>query len=889
MSERRKIWHAGRWIVQRTAAPAPPEVIPESEMSSAYRSLFSPRLLRVLAAVASVVVFGLALWVIHRELQDYDLHDVTDAMADISWGDAVIAFLLSAASYVALTGFDSLGLRHVGADVRYRQVALASFVAQAISHSTGFAALTGSSIRYRFYSAAGVGAADVAKVMAFCALTFGLGAALVVGAAAMFEPERVAKALSLPNALIQAVGIVIFFFLAIYALLSATGKGRVTLGKWTIAVPSWNITAAQMLLAAGDLALAAAALYVLLPDDVGPNYPAFLGLYAAAIAAGVVSHVPGGLGIFEGIMVLFLPEVPASEVLSAVLVYRIVYNLIPLIIAAVMLGMFEVVQHGTAVGKTVRRMGLVTRVLTPGVFAALALLGGGILLASGATPAVPERIEKLQALVPLPVIEFSHLSGSIAGLWLLFLGRGLFRRIDAAYWLTLALFCTGVVMSLLKGWDYEEAIILGLFALVLAPSRKAFYRKASLLNQRFTPGWAATVAVFLTGTTWLAVFAFKDDPYSRQMWWQFAFDEDAPRTLRASIVVLSLGSAFLISRLLAPAPAKPDLPGPDDLAQAWAIAAKSPMADAQVVALGDKHLLFNAERDAFLMYGISGRSWVALGDPVGPESRWADLVWSFRELCDRHAGWPVFYQASADALPACLELGLSILKLGEEARVPLADFNLEGKARSELRYVHRRAQKDGATFEIIPPDRVAGELAELERVSSDWLTAKKAREKRFSLGYFSTDYLLNFPIAVVRQNGRIVAFANLWLSGQKHEMAIDLMRHASDSGYGVMDYLFIELMLWGKAQGYAWFSFGLAPLSGFRNSPLSPFWNRVGNFVFRHGEDWYNFQGLRRYKEKFAPIWQPRFLATPGGLVMPQVVADIATLISGGVKGLVMK
>ena len=128
-----------------------------------------------------------------------------------------------------------------------------------------------------------------------------------------------------------------------------------------------------------------------------------------------------------------------------------------------------------------------------------------------------------------------------------------------------------------------------------------------------------------------------------------------------------------------------------------------------------------------------------------------------------------------------------------------------------------------------------------------------------------------------------------WLAGGKEEIAIDLMRHRQESGYGVMDYLFIEAMLWGQAQGYRWFSFGVAPLSGMRDNALVPLWNRLGAFLYRHGEDLYNFQGLRRYKEKFAPRWEPRYMASPGGMVLPRITADVAALISGGMKGLVMK
>ena len=120
-------------------------------------------------------------------------------------------------------------------------------------------------------------------------------------------------------------------------------------------------------------------------------------------------------------------------------------------------------------------------------------------------------------------------------------------------------------------------------------------------------------------------------------------------------------------------------------------------------------------------------------------------------------------------------------------------------------------------------------------------------------------------------------------------MSIDLMRHLSGASGAVMDFLFIELMLWGAQQGYAQFNLGMAPLSGLETHPLAPLWHRLGTLLYRHGEHFYNFQGLRVYKAKFAPRWQPKYLMAPGGLGLPAVLLDVAALISGGLKGLVWR
>jgi phosphatidylglycerol lysyltransferase len=234
-------------------------------------------------------------------------------------------------------------------------------------------------------------------------------------------------------------------------------------------------------------------------------------------------------------------------------------------------------------------------------------------------------------------------------------------------------------------------------------------------------------------------------------------------------------------------------------------------------------------------------------------------------------------------------MGLTLLKLGEEARVPLAEFSLQGAGRKGLRYTFNRLNREGCSFEVLPAARLPELLPDLRRISDAWLQARSTREKGFSLGRFDEAYLAHFPVALVRQQGRIVAFANVWCGSARQELSIDLMRFDGQALSGVMEYLFINLMLWGKEQGYRFFDLGMAPLSGLENRPFAPLWHRIGAAVFRHGEHFYNFEGLREYKEKFGPVWEPRYLACPGGLALPRILLNITTLISGGIKGVVAK
>jgi phosphatidylglycerol lysyltransferase len=180
-------------------------------------------------------------------------------------------------------------------------------------------------------------------------------------------------------------------------------------------------------------------------------------------------------------------------------------------------------------------------------------------------------------------------------------------------------------------------------------------------------------------------------------------------------------------------------------------------------------------------------------------------------------------------------------------------------------------------------------MDQFRAVSDEWLDDKATGEKGFSLGFFDEEYLSRFPAAVVERGGRVLAFANIWPGPDHTELSVDLMRHARDAPRDVMLSLFVHLMLWGKEQGYQWFSLGMAPLAGVERSPVARLWNEVGAFLYQHGEAFYNFQGLRAYKEKFDPVWEPRYLVYPGGLKLPRILADVAALIAGGYRKILLK
>jgi phosphatidylglycerol lysyltransferase len=554
--------------------------------------------------------------------------------------------------------------------------------------------------------------------------------------------------------------------------------------------------------------------------------------------------------------------------------------------------------------------------MAPNLAAALTLTAGAILVASGATPSDTTRIRELAdlletAYVPAVLIDISHFISSVVGLMLILLAFGLRARLGAAWVATQVMLALAAILALFKGFAWEETVALLVIFILLAPTRPAFTRNARLTRMEITPGWLLSAAAVLLGAWFVGAWSFTNTDLTDQGLLAVLRNPDAERAIRssagASILLLVIG----VWRLLA-TPATPEVAGEDDpdFARVRHILAQAQAADpsANLALLGDKRFFFSASGESFLMFGVRGRSWIAMGPPVGRKDERAELIWKFREQADAHAARPGFYGLSPDDLPDMVDLGFSIQKTGESALVPLESFSLAGRRRGVLRRSWRKVGEEGGCFEVLPSGAaVEAVMGELKAVSDSWLAGHSGSEKTFSLGGFDPRYVAEFPVAVVRaapgvkplhdaegegpiarspEPGPIVAFATLWTSAERGTFSIDLMRYSDDAPKDIMDFLFVELIAWGRDQGYRAFDFGVAPLAGLEDRPLAPIMSRVGRLLFDRGEEIYNFQGVRRFKDKFDPAWRPHYIAAAHKWSIPVLLADVGLLSSGGMAGL---
>jgi len=590
-------------------------------------------------------------------------------------------------------------------------------------------------------------------------------------------------------------------------------------------------------------------------------------------AIGLASLVPGGFGSSDAYWIGHLP-LNQNVTAAALAAYRLIYYVAPWVTASLLL-------LSWAARRSLRRTALARRVMA-------GLVGGAgvLIIISSATPALHARLVLLERFVPLPLVEAGQVAAALAGLLLLSLARGLARGYRAAFKGTLALLLLAGLASLLKGLDWEEAVTLGTVGV-------AAWSQSALFDRDSSSDWleSADLGLALAALLLFVVFGIFSHHLSTGVlgrWTEIGYRFQGARFLRsAASMLLAVGSVVLYIAIRTPVHFS--RPPDADVNRALEFnAANGTSTTPIMVGVGDKGIFFDGDR-GFCLYRTIGPYLVVFSDPVvraaGERGAFIDALFAFSAGVDRR---PLFYQISSGWIPLLHDRGYHLFKLGEEAIVPLDRVTLDGHAGKLARQVLRRAERDGLVFRVIDPYEVERRVEELRAISDHWLEAKGVVERQFSIGYFDPSYLARCRCGIVEtaDGVRVLAFANLLEGPRRSELSVDLMRYRTE-GPSTMDFLLTSVMLYGKHQGYRAFNLGMAPLAAVGEHRGAHERERLASLIFRRGEHWYNFQGIRQYKEKFDPDWVPRYLAYEGAWEWPVALANVSALIAGGWKATV--
>jgi uncharacterized membrane protein YbhN (UPF0104 family) len=661
--------------------------------------------LRHLPALLGVLLLVGAVYVVQREFHHLRLEDVASSLAAIPARALALSFGFTVISYGVLTFYDRLGTIYAGHKMSYGRVAFASFCAYALSHNLGFAAVSGAAVRFRLYSHWGLAPLQIGKVVAFCNLTFALGGLVLGGAILLFEPTAVPFfGEHLPVSALRGVGAAMWLLVGGYVLLARI-VGSVRLFGHEVQFPQIGMAGLQVLLATGDVAVTAAIFYALLPPVPGLTYVRLLAVYVTSYTAGLATNLPGGIGVFDGAMLLGLsPYLDAAQIVGAILIFRLYYYVIPLFLAGSMFAGNEVLLRG-------RRMWQrkIKRPRLPAVgrwgepdFAVAAATGAvalcGAMLLSLGLLAPPPEVSLFDPDLAGAVAAAGQFVPSLIGAALLVLAIGLSQRVTLAWGTTIVLLLSAAAFTLAEGLRLWIPAVLVLATFVLAPYRGAFYRHARLLSGPLDVSTAVPLLALIVCILMLSGFERHGPGVSNRSWWEIVLSRHAPNSLRFNVAITVLVGLVATWRLIRPVRVT-WLPWGAEARLRYAALGGDPPADADGMVWGE------AERAA-IPFRREGRVLLGLGDPAGAESDRVSAIWRLRDLAEQEGMHPAFYRTRRAFLKVYRDLGLTAVPLGPDG-LPLPEMN-EAHA---TRFLVCRTERD-LTLLLRLLSRLAGQQLE---------------------------------------------------------------------------------------------------------------------------------------------------------------------------------
>ena len=590
------------------------------------------------------------------------------------------------------------------------------------------------------------------------------------------------------------------------------------------------------------------------PVDVIKLFPVFV----IASIIGMASLIPGALGSFDLVMILGMSALGINSEMAVawVLFYRIAYYFVPFFISLIMLlvrglrklnAFFEGIP-AAGLRKTAH-MGLVVFVY----------LAGLILIVTSTLPYAGDHFKIVSDFRSYGFVFLSQLTSVTYGFILIGLGRGIERKTKKMYLVTLIVLVAAITNTLVRGVSVKQTVILSIVLICLILARKEFYRV------KFVYTWSRAIidtVIFVSAIIlyiWIGIYnrpSIKNPHFvpdwlvikSQQIWF-------------LGIVGILLGILVLALLYVYTSYTTDSLGSPYNRQKVERHLKKYGGNDiSHLVHLRDKNIFWSKDDKLMFLYRTYADKMVIMGNPIGDLSYTQTAVEELMERADLFGFRPVFYEIDESMITMLHEHGFDFMKIGEQGYVDVQEFTLSGKKKKGLRAAINKLEREEFVFEVVQPPFTLEMMQQLKAVSDDWLGSRL--EKGFSLGFFDESYIREAGVAVVKnKESEIIAFATIMPSNTDELISIDLMRQSHKAPSGIMDFLFVNLYIWSKENGYQEFNLGMSPLSNVGESRYAFASERIAGLIYRFSQDFYGFQGLRNYKNKYVKEWRPRYIA----------------------------
>ncbi|PHK49131.1 bifunctional lysylphosphatidylglycerol flippase/synthetase MprF [Staphylococcus edaphicus] len=811
------------------------------------------RLLSILKIVFAVALFIIVVFTLYKELSHINIKETIHAFGKINRVWLVLLFISGGASIIVLSMYDVILAKTLNLKISLVKTIRVGYIVNALNAVVGFGGFIGASVRFLFYKHATDDKKALLHTISIVLISMLTGLSLlsilvvlhVFNISHLFSPYPWIKWLMYIVALFLPIFV-------IFTVIKPVQKTQKFLGVYCTLVSSveWIV--------------AALVLYMAL-SMVGIHIPfsTFMGIFIIAALSGLISFIPGGFGTFDLVIILGLKSLNIAEesIVLALLLYRFAYYLFPVLIALI-LSTFEF--RGTA-----KRYWEDSRILVPvkDMSSLLASYQKDIIArAPSFSIAILLMFTSLLFFLnnltiiydglydPNHYIYYIIVSVHTCACLLLFLNVvGVYRLSKRAILFSII---SIVLIFIATAYTYASFILLS-WLIVMLILLLIFYRRARVIKRPFR--YSKLCLSFIMGAIVLYInhIVIASAFYTLDIY-HIELDTSILRyyfwftILLVAVIVGTIVWWFEHRHRISNARENSELC--EAIIQQYGGNYLS-----HLMYSGDKQFFVDEQEDAFLMYRYQRSAYIVLGDPIGNPHSFHNLLESFYQEAEYLGYDIIFYQVTDKNMSLYHSFGNQFFKLGEEAVIDLTSFTTSGKKKRGLRATLNKFDDLNYKFEVKEPPFSQQLIFDLKKISDEWLADKN--EMHFSVGSFNEAYLSKAPIAIIKDsNEAIIAFCTLMPTYYKGTISVDLIRWRTDVALPLMDGLYLNMLLWSQKQNYQRFNMGMATLSNVGQIPYSFYGERIAGRIFEHFNGLYRFQGLRKYKEKFNPQWEPRFL-----------------------------
>ncbi|WP_336760185.1 lysylphosphatidylglycerol synthase domain-containing protein [Asaia sp. VD9] len=621
-----------------------------------------------LPALLGLILLVAAIYVIQKELKSLSLADIRTAFQSIPAEALAAGVGCTVLSYFILSFYDRLACYHIGTKQSFLRTAFAAFCSYVLSHNLGCSAISGAAVRFRLYRNWGVSPGGIAQIIAFCSTTYLLGAMALIGGVFLFEPGHIPLVDHLPHMVLQLAGAVAW--LGVLAYLGVSLRYRqMRIWRYTLDVPGFRVALAQVVVSAADMAMTAMIAYVLLPPQAAIGFPAFLAIYIASYTAGLVASVPGGLGVFDGAMLLALgPYLPTPQILGVILTFRLFYYIIPLFLAGGMFAAHELFLRGDAAWA--RRRGAVAGALAvrrPSQVVRESEADFSVTVATGVVAGTGILLVFYAVAVPAPLVgsAFTHLMLQAAefllcltGVMLVGVAAGLAQRVTAAWRAALTLLGLAIPLVILRQGPLGIPLCLMMVMFLIAPFRSCYYRKAKLFAEPLSPTLMAPVTLWVVSLASVGLFALRH--HLGHSWWRSLIYDAHTSVVRWALGVSAVFGIVAVIQMLRRSHV---------LVRPWNSESEvlyKNLAHA-LEELGPRRpsgLILNDNGLAGIPFLRTGQFIIGVGDPAGAEAECIAAIWRLRDLAVEEGRHPVFIKVGQALLGVYHDIGMTVCPNG---------------------------------------------------------------------------------------------------------------------------------------------------------------------------------------------------------------------------------